>query len=111
MAKSRRKIAEELLELQGQVEPTLLRIDALKEALREICTSSGEAFTEEVAGKGSVEVKAGNDKKFKGLLPELKAEVFLELPESRRDKLIADGLVAMEQQWSKATKPSVTVRL
>jgi hypothetical protein len=111
MSKSRRKIAEELIDLQRRAEPLLLEIDGLKEALREICAESGEAFTEEVAGKGTVEVKAGKDKEFKGLLPELKPAAFLELSDARKKTLLADGLVVMAEQWSKATKPSVTVRL
>jgi hypothetical protein len=33
------------------------------------------------------------------------------MPDARREKLIADQVVSMEKQWTKASKPSVTVRL
>lgn len=111
MALSRRVLAERLVDLQIEAEPILLKIDALKEQLREICTASGEAFKEEVAGKGSVEVKAGSEAKLKGILPELEPAAFLALPEKRRQALIDGDVVKMAEQWSKATKPSVTVRL
>jgi len=111
MAMSRRVLAERLVDLQIEAEPILLKMDALKEQLREICTDCGEAFKEEIAGKGSVEVKAGGEAKLKGILPELTPEVFLALPEKRRQALLESNVVKMTQQWSKATKPSVTVRL
>jgi hypothetical protein len=110
-AKGRRAIAEELVELQLELEPKLLKIDELKEKLRGICEASGQAFTEEIAGKGSVEVRAGKDKELKGTVPTLKPEIYLALPKARRDALEEQGLVEIKQLWSSASKPSVTVRL
>lgn len=107
----RRAIAEKLLELQKKLEPDLLKIDGYKEQLRGLCQDAGESFTEEVEGLGSVEVKAGSDKKFKGIVPTIVAETFLALPESRRKKLIDDELVVMTEQYTNARSPSVTVRL
>lgn len=111
MANSRSAIAKVLLETQRRISADLLRIDGLKEQLRDLCEKDGAGFTEEVEGLGSVEVKAGAPAKLRGILPELDPEAFLALPESRRAKMIGDGLVEMAEQWSKASKPSVTVRL
>lgn len=111
MSKSRRAIAEQLVALQRRVEPSLLEIDGLKEQLREIAIANGEGFTEEIKGKGTVEVKGPIAPKLKGILPELKPETFLTLPAKRRETLIADGVVAMVEQWTRSAKPSVTVRL
>jgi hypothetical protein len=36
---------------------------------------------------------------------------FLDLPDARRERLIADQVVTMEKQFTKATRPAVTVRL
>lgn len=110
MANSRTATARRLLELQAKIAPDLLKIDGLKDRLRDFCASNG-AFTEEIDGLGSVEVKAGQDKKLKGLIPTLHNDVYMALSEARRKTLEKDGIVTMEQEWSKATKPSVTVRL
>jgi hypothetical protein len=80
-------LAERLLDLQIEIEPALARIGELKEDLRAIAEERDEGFIEEIAGKGVVEVKAGREREFKGLLPELKPEAFLALPESRQQKL------------------------
>lgn len=108
---SSKTIAKQLLVLEKKVAPDLLKIDGLKEKLRDVCTTKGASFTEEVEGLGTVEVKAGKAAELKGLIPELQTPKFLELPESRRKDLEKQGLVVMAQQWSKAAKPSVTVRL
>lgn len=109
--KKRSTIARSLLEIQKRLEPDLLKIDAFKEELRGLCEKAGESFTEEIAGLGSVEVKAGGEAEFKGILPELVATKFLKLPATRRKILIEQGLVVETEQWSKDRKPSVTVRL
>lgn len=110
MANSRRAIAKQLLELQSKVAPDLLKIDGLKDQMRSFCEEDG-AFTEEIDGLGTVEVKAGQEKRLKGLVPVLHNDVYIALSETRRATLAKDGIVTMEQDWSKATKPSVTVRL
>ena len=53
----RRLIAKDLLLLQKKIEPTLLKIDGLKDQLREIASTTGEGFNEEIRGKGTVQVK------------------------------------------------------
>jgi hypothetical protein len=107
----RTAIARSLLQLQKRLEPDLLKIDAYKEELRELCQETGESFTEEIAGLGSVEVAKGREAKFNGVLPTLAPEIFLKLPKAKREALLRQGLVKEEAQWSKASKPAVTVRL
>lgn len=110
-AKKRREFAEELVGLQAKVEPTLLKIDELKEKLRDICVETGDSFTEEIAGKGSVEVKKGREAECKGEEPRLNIQAFLALKPTAKERLAGDGLIAMTEIWSKASKPTVTVRL
>ncbi len=113
MAQGRRKLAETLLTVQRKIAPDLLKIDEYKDALREIAADTGEGFTEDLTkeGLGTVEVKAGREAELKGTCPEIVTQAFYALPRSRQDKLVEQGLVKIAEQWSKAAKPSVTVRL
>jgi hypothetical protein len=111
MAKSRRAIAEELLDLHIEHADVFAKIDTLKEKLRELSIADSAGFKEKVDGKGEVSVSAPSVAKLKGIMPALKPEVFLELGQARRDKLVADGLVEMREEWTKERAPSVTVRL
>ncbi len=111
MANSRRAIALELLKLQKQIEPALLAIDGYKEQLRTISKDTGEGFTEEIEGLGTVEVKAGREAKLTGTCPELVVEAAVALPAGRLNKLIESGLIKMVEVWSKKASPSVTARL
>src|SRR6266446_1352977 len=107
MANSRRAIATELLKLQKKIEPVLLAIDGYKEQLRAISKDTGEGFTEEIEGLGSVEVKAGREAKLTGTCPELVVEAAYALPAGKLNKLIESGLIKMVEIWSKAARPSV----
>lgn len=108
---ARKKIAEKLVDLQAEVAPTLQKIDDLKDQLREAAIEKGAGFTEEVTGKGTVEVTAEHKAAFKGLMPMLVAEVFLALKDAAKKKLRDDGLVIDKKMFSRGSKPSVTVRL
>lgn len=110
MARTRRQIAEELIALERDIAPTVAKINALEELLREMAAADGAGFLEQI-GVDSVRVTAGSEEKFKGITPVLKPEAFLALSESRQAKLVGDGIIVMEQQWSRARKPSVNVRL
>jgi hypothetical protein len=104
-------IAERLIDLSIEVAPALGLIADLKESLRKIVEDTGDAFIIEVPGKGSVEVKAGHKAELRGILPTLNAEVFVGLPKQQQNKLTESGLVELAENWSKDTRPSVTVRL
>jgi hypothetical protein len=108
---TRHSLAERLLDLQLEIAPALALIDELKEQLRAIAQEDDEGFTEQIAGKGIVEVKAGREPALKGVLPELVPQAFLALSEARQQKLRQQGLVILTENWSPAARPSVTVRL
>lgn len=111
MAQGRRQLATTILTLQKKIAPDLLKIDECKEALRAEIQDSGEGFTEEVPGLGTVEGKAGCEAKVKGFAYIINQTAFADFPEGRREKLIADGIVSKEVLTQPARKPSVTVRL
>lgn len=111
MAQGLEKLCEKVARKKLEIAPALLEIEEGLEALRAYISETGQGFTVVVDGVGTVEGKAGADRKLKGVLPVLKADAFLDLSEARRAKLIGDGLVEQEEQWQPARKPSVTVRL
>jgi hypothetical protein len=110
MPRNARQIAQQLVELQTSIEPALGKIDSLKEALREIAEQEGQGFTEQVEG-GTVEVKAGRDRQFKGLVPTLVAATWLSLSTKRQDALMQSKLVVLDETWTPASRPSVTIRV
>ncbi|RAI39094.1 hypothetical protein CH341_26595 [Rhodoplanes roseus] len=107
---ARKKLAEKLLDLQIEIAPQIARMDELKEQLRTAALEAGSGFTDEVTGKGTVEVSAARKAAFKGIVPVLVAEAFLALKDSAMKKLRDDGLVKDEKIFTKAARPSVTVR-
>lgn len=111
MAQGRRALAQKLLTLQRKVADDLTAIDDCKEALRDISADTGESFTEEVEGLGAIEVKAGREAQLKGTCPELVIEAYLKASPRKQAQLFEDGFVKIAEVWSKAARPSVTVRL
>jgi hypothetical protein len=111
MADSRRATAERLVDLHVKHALVFGEIDDLKEKLRKEAEAKGCGFKEEFAGKGLVQVSRGSEEEFKGLMPKLDEVVFLDLPDRQRDKLMADKIVIMERQFTKASRPSVSVKL
>lgn len=111
MAQGRHKLAETLLTIEKRIAPDLLKIDECKDALREISSESGEGFKEEVAGLGTVEVKAGREAEVTGTSPQLVVAAFLKLTEGQRKRHVEAGLVEVIDVVKRAAKPSVTVRL
>ncbi|RAI43956.1 hypothetical protein [Rhodoplanes roseus] len=108
---ARKKLAEKLVDLQIEIAPQLAKMDELKDQLRAAAIEGKAGFTDEVAGKGTVEVSAERKAQFKGLMPMLVAEVYLALKDAARKKLHDDGLVEDKKIFTKGAKPSVTVRL
>jgi hypothetical protein len=110
MAINRRAICERILKLTRGIAGDVDAIADAKEKLRKDVEDTGQGFTEEVPGLGSVEVKAGCKGGLKGILPVLVPDAFLDLTDGRRKALIEGGIVVMEEQRSKDTRPAVTVR-
>lgn len=109
--RKRHAIAERLLERERKIAEDLRLIDEDKDALRKLSEAAGAGFKIEIEGLGLVEVKAGRAEEITGTQPELVVAGFLKLAESRREKLVADGLIKIVPVVKKAAKPSVTVRL
>jgi len=111
MAKSRRATAEELLDHLVEHAAIFAKVETLKDKLRDFAIADGSGFKEAFDGKGEVSTTKASIRRLKGIMPTLKAERFLTLAEAKREKLIADGIVEMLEQWTEDRKPSVTVRL
>jgi hypothetical protein len=111
MAESRRAIAEKLVGLHVKYAPVFRDIDDLKDKLRAFAIEGGAGFSEEFAGEGQVNVSGGSEAKFKGIMPVFDPAAFLTLAPGRQKSLIEAKVVSMEKQWTKASKPSVTVKL
>jgi hypothetical protein len=88
-----------------------LAVDDLKAELRKLTEPGHHGFTEKFAGKGDVTVSGGSKEKFKGIMPVLDEAAFLALPQGRQDALIEAKVIKMDKQFTKGSKPSVTVKL
>jgi hypothetical protein len=79
--------------------------------LRQFAIDDGAGFTEEVAGKGVVEVSAGSEAKFKGFNAGARRgriPRFAGCPTPTAHRRPGRDV---EKQFTKATRPAVTVRL
>ena len=88
-----RQIAEELVQIFRANAAVLARADELKSALKDGAT---ENFKEVFAGIGEVSVSAPKKGAFKGTFPIVVVENFLALKPKEKAKLVADGLIKME---------------
>lgn len=111
MAQGREENCRKLLATTKKIADDIQTIEDCKEAARIDAQEHKEGYTVKVDGLGEVEVSAPAERKLKGLAHVLDQETYLDLSESRRKKLIADGLVIEEREYQPARKPSVTVRL
>lgn len=111
LAKERAALARELVTIHRKHSEAFLRIDDLKAQLKKMAGDLGENFKEEFPGLGAVKVSAPKDKRCKGTAPEIVVEAFLGLPERRREKLLADGIVVVAEQWTSPYYGSVSVDL
>jgi hypothetical protein len=109
--RKRDELAERLLRREAKIAEDLRLIDEDKDALRKLSEEAGEGFKVDIAGLGTVEVKAGRAAEITGTSPQLIVAAFLALTEGRRKKLEDDGLVEIVDVVKKAARPSVTVRL
>jgi len=107
MSDQRRATAKKLISLERKIAGDVADIDGLKDELRAVATEAGAGFAEE----GKIKVSAGSEKEFKGTMPALVPEVFLDLPPQERQRLIKKGIVVEERQYTRGSKPSVSVEL
>jgi hypothetical protein len=109
-APTRAELVRELLEIEQEHCDVFARMDAIKADLKLIASVDG-SFREIVPGLGHVSVSPAKPKNYKGDLPTLVGEAWLALKQPKRDKLIADGLVKIEPQYSGAYYGRVDVEL
>ena len=107
----RKTVAQELVTLRRDNAGVYARDDELVAKLRDFAIADGAGFTEACDGGAEVKVSGGAEKKFKGIMPVFRPEKFMALPPARRAKMIEGGLVVMEDQYTSARKPSVSVQL
>lgn len=101
-------LGHELLTLFKKNADDLKRIDEIKSTLK---TNAQVNYKIDIAGLGTVTVSAPKDKTFKGTVPKVVAEAFLGLTETKRKKLLDDGLVVMENEYTGQYYGSVTTKL
>jgi hypothetical protein len=107
----RRELAEQRLALERKLLPHYAAIDRLDAQLKKIATETGESFTEAFPKLGDVKVGGAIAAESKGEQPVLQTELWLELSELERKRLIKSGLVKLEQQWGRASSGRVTVKV
>jgi len=104
----RKALCERLLALRLKHAKVFSEIDGLKAEL--IVAAGAEGFREVFPGKGQVTVSAAKAKEFKGDLPEIDAIAFHALTDSKRQKLVEDGVIKIVPTWSRDFHGRVDVK-
>lgn len=103
-------LCRELLQIRRDNLPIFTRIDAINTRLKTIGRDNGK-FRETFDGLGYVSVSPPTDEKVTGQAPELQVEAWQGLTESRRVKLLEQGLVSIVNIIKRATYGQVRVKL
>jgi hypothetical protein len=109
LIETRRDVAERLLSLNIKYAALFGEIDGLKEKLRIAAEDAGKGFTEDFGEGRHVKATAPSLSKFKGIMPVLDPAGFLKLDEKERKSLIKGKVVAMQDQYTQARRPSISV--
>lgn len=109
-APTRLELCRELLQLRIDNGAALTRMDAIKTELKAIAGTEGK-FRETIVGVGYVSVSPESPPKFKGDFPIVDVEAWKALKPARQEKLLEDGIVKIESQYSGAYYGAVTVKL
>ena len=107
---SRAALCRELLDIEREHREVFARIDAIKADLKRIAAAEG-SFREDFPGLGHVSVSPEKPKTYKGDLPVLSGDAWLALKQKQRDRLVADGLVRIEPQYTGAYYGRVDAKL
>jgi hypothetical protein len=109
---TRRELCEELLDIRRDpdVAKAIDRMEAIKSELKEVARREGK-FRETFAGIGYVSASPATPEDTIGEAPVLVVNAWQALKDARRDKLIADGLVAIEPIIKGAYHGRVDVKL
>jgi hypothetical protein len=106
----RQALCRELLGIQVKHSDVFDRIEAIKTALKKYADEDGK-FRETFVDLGYVSVSPAKPEQVIGTAPALQVGAFNELPQSRRDKLLEQGLVAIENIVKGASYGQVRVKL
>ena len=108
---TRRKDAEELLNLNIKLAPQFKRTAELEAALKAAATKAGDGFKEDFGGKGYVSASGAVEAEFKGNVPQIQTEKWLALTELDRKRILKTGAVKIVKSFGRASHGSVTVKV
>lgn len=108
--KSRLELCRELLDIQLANRAVFDRIDAIKTELKARALAEGK-FRETFVGLGYVSVSPATPEQVTGEAPELVVASWQGLPQSRREKLLEQGLVEIKPTVKGAYHGRVDVKL
>jgi hypothetical protein len=111
LVKKRRKAAEDLLAIHRKLAADFLKIDKLEAELKQLAGECGDSFREDFGADGNVSVSPPKPKTYKGEVPEVVPEAWNALKKGDQKRLMADGLIKVEPQWSNAFSGRVTVKV
>lgn len=97
-----RDLGEEALDIKIEHREVFRRLDEIAQEAKVLATELGESIKDTFVGKGVVKVSPQKERTLRGKLFKLATEVFLAKPASRRESLIASGIVTEEEDWSRA---------
>jgi hypothetical protein len=92
-AARRADLATELLELYRKAKPGADRIEVIETELKAIATKAGDTFTETLAKLGTVKVAPAVDAEFKGNVPQIVTEKWLDLSKAEHNAFVKSGLI------------------
>ena len=107
----RRKIAQELLDLNRKLAPQFGEMARLEADLKNAATEAGESFKEDFGAKGYVSASGAVAAEFKGNVPVIQTEIYLALPALERKRMEKSGAIKIMEQWGKASNGRVTVKV
>jgi hypothetical protein len=106
----RQALCRELLEIRRDNLSIFSKIDAINTRLKSLAFTEGK-FREAFDDLGHVSVSPATPEQVSGEKPELQVEAWQGLPESRRSRLLEQGLVKVMNIIKRATYGQVRVKL
>jgi hypothetical protein len=107
---TRKALARRLLDLRVRNAKIYDEEKSLKAALIAHAAKEGEGFREFFDKEGTITVSPPKDRECRGNLPEVDVSVFNDLSESRRDKLVVDGVIKIVENWSRQQYGRVEIK-
>lgn len=108
---NRRELCEQLLTLRLKHADIFSEIERLKASVVELATEEGDNFREVFTDQGVVSVSGARPKEFRGHVSEVDPKIFDALSETKRQKLIDDGIVKVVPHWSRDFHGRVDIKI